>query len=106
MLWRGRNTPKGLYFLLVHRCRRAPWHKIEGETPRQFLLRLCEASGGDQSLADALKALADAADAALYSPRPAPARLEYAPLIRRRLGAALRLHFFRQLAAKLHFSKP
>ena len=26
-------------------------------------------------------------------------------LIRRRLGAALRLHFFRQLAAKLHFSK-
>ena len=105
ILWRGRNTPDGLYFLLVHRCRRAPWHKTEGETPRQFLLRLCEASGGDQSLADALKALADAADEALYSPRPAPARLEYAPLIRRRLGAALRLHFFRQLAKKLHFSK-
>ena len=104
-LWHGRNTPDGLYFLLVHRCRRAPWHKTEGETPRQFLLRLCDASGGDAALADALKALADAADAALYSPYPAPARLEYAPLIRRRLGKSLRLHFFRQLAAKLHFSK-
>ena len=104
-LWRGRNTPEGLYFLLVHRCRRAPWHKRPGETPRQFLLRLCESAGGDEALSDALNALARETDAALYSSRPAPGRLAYAPLIRRRLGTALRRHFFRQLAARLPFSK-
>ena len=104
-LWRGRNSPAGLYFLLVHRCRRAPWHKNEGETPRQFLLRLCEAAGGDEALSSALKQLARDTDAALYSNRPAPERLEYAPLIRRKLGTALRLHFFRQLAARLPFAK-
>lgn len=104
-LWRGRNSPVGLYFLLVHRCRRAPWHKTGGETPRQFLLRLCEASGGDEALASALKQLARDTDAALYSNRPAPDCLEYAPLIRRKLGTALRLHFFRQLAARLPFTK-
>lgn len=104
-LWQGRNSPAGLYFLLVHRCRRAPWHKNEGETPRQFLLRLCEASGGDEALSSALKQLARDTDAALYSNRPTPDRLEYAPLIRRKLGTALRLHFFRQMMARLPFSK-
>ena len=71
-LWKGRNSPAGLYFLLVYRCRRAPWHKTEGETPRQFLLRLSEASGGDEALSAALKQLAQDTDAALYSNRPAP----------------------------------
>lgn len=104
-LWQRRNTPDGLYFLLVHRCRRAPWRKQDGETPRQFLLRLCESAGGDEKLSAALTELAAQTDAALYSPHPVPARLEYAPLIRRRLGTALRLHFFRSLAEKLPFSK-
>ena len=104
-LWRGRNTPDGLYFLLVHRCRRAPWHKRDGETPRQFLLRLCQSAGGDETLSNALKQLARDTDAALYSSHPSPSRLEYAPLIRRRLGTALRMHFFRSLAARLPFSK-
>ena len=105
-LWQGRNTPEGLYFLLVHRCRRAPWHKLDGETPRQFLLRLCESTGGDGALSNALKQLARDTDAALYSNRPALGHLPYAPLIRRRLGTALRLHFFRRLASRLHFAKP
>ena len=100
-LWRHRNSPRGLYFLLVHRCRRAPWHKQSGETPRQFLSRLSLAADGDEVLSRALSDLAAETDAAFYSPDPAEKHLAYAPLIRRRMGAALARYFLRQTARRL-----
>lgn len=104
LLWQGQNTPDGLYFLLVHRCRRAPWHKRPGETPRQFLDRLCEAAGGDEALSRALTDLARETDIALYSGRPGKKKLAYAPLIRRRIGRALGRQFLRRLTRKLPFA--
>ena len=105
-LWRDRNTPAGLYFLLVHRCRRAPWHKRVGETPREFLLRLAAAAGEDGELAEALGELARETDAALYSACPVRKKLEQAPYIRRRIGFAVRMQFVRKLVVKcLPFAK-
>ena len=100
-LWRHRNSPRGLYFLLVHRCRRAPWHKRPGETPRQFLSRLNQAAVGDEVLSRALSALADETDAAFYAPAPTEKTLDYAPLIRRRIGTALIRHVLRRAAERL-----
>ena len=102
LLWHRRNTPKGLYFLLVHRCRLAPWRKRSQETPREFLLRLQQAAAADAELASALGLLADAADAAFYAPGCAPDTLPYAPMVRRRMGAAARRQFLRDIIAKLH----
>ena len=100
-LWRHRNSSRGLYFLLVHRCRRAPWHKRPGETPRQFLSRLSQAAAGDEILAKALSDLAAETDAVFYAPNPVEKHLPYAPLVRRRTGAALIRYALRQTAARL-----
>lgn len=100
-LWKNRNTPAGLYFLLVHRCRRAPWHKRTGETAREFLLRLSDAAEEDETLREALRTLARETDVALYSGRTETERLDCAPLIRRRIGRAVRRQLFRSWKTKV-----
>lgn len=95
-LWRQRNTPRGLFCLLVHRCRLGPWHKRPGETPREFLTRLQESAQSDGELASALNALIPAVDQALYAPVPDNGPIPGAGLIRRRTGAALRRQFLRR----------
>jgi len=97
LLWKGRNTPVGLYFLLVHRCRRAPWHKRPCETPREFLLRMAGTARSDEELSSALKQLARETDAALYSGHAKPTALAYAPMIRRKIGTAARKQFLSDL---------
>lgn len=97
-LWliRNRNTPKGLFYLLVRRCRMGPWHKRRGETPREFLLRLRRSTGGDPELAKALDELIPAVDAALYAPAAqGNGSIANARLIRRRIGASVRRQFVR-----------
>ena len=96
-LWliRHRDTPEGLFYLLVRRCRMVPWHKRQGETPREFLLRLRNHAAADPTLAAALEELIPAVDAALFAP---PGRTGAAPqsrLIRRRIGATVRRQFVR-----------
>lgn len=101
-LVRNRNTPAGLFYLLVRRCRMGPWRKRRGETPREFLLRLRRSAEGDRELADALDGLIPAVDAALYAP---PERegsaVPHARLIRRRVGASVRRQFVRDSLARL-----
>lgn len=102
-LWRNRDTPAGLFFLLDRRCRSGPWRRGPGETPRAFLLRLGDAAQGDPALSAALSELVTAVDAALYGPRdaaPLPP-VSGASLIRRRIGRAVRHQFFRQCLARL-----
>ena len=94
-LARSRNTPDGLFFLLVRRCRMGPWHKRPGETPREFLLRLRRSAEGDPQLAGALDELIPAVDAALYAPKGRSGRFSRARLVRRRVGAAVRRQFLR-----------
>lgn len=89
-LRRIRNTPEGLFHLLVRRCQLSPWRKRTGETPREFLTRLRETATGDRELFDALSGLIPAVDAALYSPCPDRQVYPNAKLIRRRIGSASR----------------
>ena len=96
-LRRHRQTPDGIYFLLVRRSRKAPWHKRPGETPREFLSRLKAAAESDSDLRNALEALMAAVDAALYAPSPQTVTLPQADLIRRRMGAAVRRQALRRL---------
>lgn len=96
-LRRHRQTPDGIYFLLVRRSRKAPWHKRPGETPREFLTRLKAAAESDSDLRNALEALMAAVDAALYAPSPQTVTLPQADLIRRRMGAAVRRQALRRL---------
>ena len=91
-----REQPEGLYFLLVRRCRKAPWHKRPGETPREFLLRLSGAAEADSTLCAALRDLASAVDTALYAPCPQPVTVPQASLIRRRTAAAVRQQLLRR----------
>ena len=100
-LWQNRDTALGLYFLLEHRCRRSPWRKVPGETPREFLLRMAEAARPDDALRRALTELARQTDAALYSNRPPQSRAEGAALIRRRMGAAVRRQYWNRLRTRL-----
>ena len=53
-LTRHRDTPVGMFYGLVRRCRLSPWRKRTGETPREFLLRLRRSAGEDLELAAAL----------------------------------------------------
>lgn len=105
-LWRNRDTPAGLFFVLDRRCRSGPWRRGPGETPREFLLRLGRAAQGDQALSAALSELVIAVDTALYAP-PASAQtlppVSGASLIRRRIGRAVRRQFLQQCLAR--FSK-
>lgn len=94
-LFRNRNTPKGMYYLLVRRCRMGPWHKRRGETPREFLLRLRRSAGEDPLLAAALDELIPAVDAALYARSLKGQPVAQARLIRRRIGASVRRQFIR-----------
>ena len=95
-LFRIRNTPEGLFYLLVRRCRTAPWHKRRGETPREFLLRLRSSAQTDPELASALDGLIPAVDRALYAPKEKPALFPQARLVRRRVGASVRRQFLRE----------
>lgn len=88
-LRRNRNTPIGLYFHLVQRCRVSPWHKRPGETPREFLVRLEGLARNDEALLRAMKRLVPAVDESLYGAAPVQ-KLEGAQLIRRRIGAVVR----------------
>lgn len=105
-LWRNRDTPAGLFFVLDRRCRSGPWRRSPGETPREFLLRLGRAAQGDQALSAALSELVIAVDTALYAPpvnaKPLPP-VSGASLIRRRIGRAVRRQFLQQSLAR--FSK-
>lgn len=91
-----RESPDGVYFLLVHRCRKASWHKRPGETPREFLTRLSGAVEDDSTLSAALGELASAVDTALYAPCPQAITVPQASLIRRRTAAAVRQQLFRR----------
>ena len=59
----------------------------------------CDLEG--KVLSRALSALAAETDVAFYSPAPTEKTLDYAPLIRRRLGIALARYFLRRTAARL-----
>ena len=97
-LWKNRSTPVGIYFLVEEKCRMGPWHKREGETPREFLGRLKGYAAGDEPLSEALAGLIPAVDVALYSGRGGKtAQIPQARLIRRRIGGTVRRQFFRNL---------
>lgn len=100
-LHRHREQPVGLYYLLVRRCRTAPWHKRPGETPREFLARLQVSAQGDQALEQALRELIPLVDQALYAPAPCRTSFPRAALIRRRIGWAARRQFVRDAAGAL-----
>lgn len=103
LLWRRRDTPDGLFFLLERRCRLGPWHRVPGETPRQFLLRLHEAAQGDPELAAALEGMIPAVDLTFYGPsgRVQSTSIAGAGIIRRRIGRAVRRQFFQRCQEKL-----
>lgn len=84
--WRHRDTPRGLYCVLVHRCRLGPWHKKQGETPREFLSRLAEGAGDDPDLETALSGFIPKLEEALYRPGTPEGKVPGARLIRRRIG--------------------
>jgi len=96
-LWlrRHRNTPEGLYFLLVQRCRMSPWHKQTGETPREFLRRLQGYAQGDEALCRALEEMIPEVERALYGGAVREERPAQAALIRGRIGAAVRRQMVR-----------
>ena len=100
-LFRSRNTPVGLYYGLVDRCRFSLWHKREGETPGEFLSRLSRLAAGDPALSAALADLIPKVNGALYGRQDCPSTVKEAGLIRRRMGAAMIRRFFSAAAGKL-----
>ena len=101
-LWKNRNTAVGLYFLLVQRSGPTPWHKLQGETPREFLSRLRDRSAGDPELVEALERLLPAVDRALFAPYTAEEGLfPKAVLVSRRLGTAVRRGMVRDAVSGL-----
>ncbi len=105
-LFRIRSTPEGSYYLLVRKCRMAPWHKRREETPREFLLRLYAAAGGDCQLTAALEALIPAVDLALYAPNRSGQFFPQSKLVRRRIGSAARKQFLRDCLARIPLFQP
>lgn len=103
-LRRIRNTPEGLFYLLVRRCRMSPWHKRAGETPREFLTRLRDAVADDRELFTALDSLIPAVDTALYAPFVSRRTHPAARLIRRRFGAVSRRSLLRRGQASLRMA--
>lgn len=101
VLWRCRNQPAGLYYLIVRRCHAGPWHKKAGETPKEFLLRLKDAASGDPQLSAALSEIIPQVDKALFSPGPSSAApLHQSLLIRRRIRRAVLLQFLKSLGKR------
>ncbi len=100
-LWKNRSTPRGMYCLLVHRCRMGPWRKRPGETPREFLLRLAQCVKEQPDIVNAMEELARDVDAALYGRGTENKRVERSDLIIRQIKASLRRKFVRELLAKL-----
>ncbi|MBQ7860212.1 MAG: hypothetical protein IJ347_08805 [Faecalibacterium sp.] len=92
-LRKHRSTPLGVYFWLERRCRRTPWRKLPGETPRGFLTRLADQLQSDPVLCSDFAVLIPAADAALYSSKTdcPPEFAATARRIRRQTGRALLL---------------
>ena len=88
-LWKNRDTAMGLYFLLVQRSGPTPWHKLQGETPREFLGRLRDRAAGDPELIQALESLIPAVDQALFAPYTGEELFPKAAFVRRRLGTAV-----------------
>lgn len=100
-LWRNRNTAWGLYFILVRRSGLTPWHKLQGETPREFLCRLKEQAREDSALVQAFDTLIPAVEQAFYSPSGFQGTLSQAPLIRRRLSRTMTQTAAKQLLTSL-----
>ncbi len=105
-LRRHRNQPAGLYCILVRRCRMGPWHKRPGETPREFLTRLHGCAGADPELEEALRQLIPLVDRALYAASPSDAPVPQAPLIRRRIGRAVRRQLLRGAVSRIRKKRP
>jgi len=99
-LWKHRNTPEGLFYTLVRRFRVGPWHKKDGETPREFLSRLRAGAGEDAALTAALDELIPAVDAALFSPSHARKPFPHAALIRRKIGGAAQRQYLQERLPK------
>lgn len=100
-LWRNRNTPQGVFYLLEQRCRKGPWRRQTGETPREFLRRLQGYSAEKPDLFAALDALIPAVDRALYASSQERTIFSEARLIRHKMGAAIRRQSLRTLAARI-----
>lgn len=100
-LWRNRDTARGLYFLLVGRSSRTPWHKQAGETPREFLFRLERQAVGNPELTQALEQLIPAVDQALFALDAVSFPMPQARLIRSRLGRAIRREQIHSLGREL-----
>lgn len=92
-LYRNRNDPVGLFYHLVRRCRRSPWHKRTGETPGMFLRRMKDSAVDDGELVAALEELIPVVDAALYGPGDVLRPFPQAALIRGRIRRSVRRHY-------------
>ena len=64
-------------------------------------MRMAFAARSDTELVQALKKLAQTTDAAFYSNRSNPSALDYAPMIRRRIGAAVRKQFLLEIRERM-----
>lgn len=89
-LWKHRDTPQGLLYLLLRKCRKTDLRHQAGETPREFLLRLSQCCGQRDDLSASLTRLATAVDARLYGPAPHWQPLPEGGKIRRGMTAVLR----------------
>lgn len=104
-IWKKRNTPEGLLCILIHKCRRTPWLKQVGETPREFLLRLSE-SADDARLGASILELSQQLQLALYSRNATGQTFPEAGLIRRKLSATVRRRYFKSLGARARLLLP
>lgn len=100
-LWKNRNTAQGLYFLLVGRSSRTPWHKRSGETPREFLSRLEQQTAGNRELTQAFEQLIPAVERALFAPGARNVPVPQARFIRCRLGGAIRQELMKNILTRL-----
>ena len=95
-LYRNRDNPIGLYYILVRKCRFGLWHKRISETPREFLERLSEYAREDLTLKEALLRLIPAVDMAFYAPKKQGIdRIPQSKLIRSRINTVVRRQYVR-----------
>lgn len=100
-LYRNRSTPAGVYFILERRCRRSPWRKRPGETPRMFLTRLSAAALQDEALQADFRLLIPAVDAALYSDAAPTLPAASARRLRRSVLKTVRRHALQTLLQRI-----